>query len=124
MMGTNINSNHISLFPESSVTISPDNFVPSSAQSYVTVRLDSSCAEKQSSLDLISCEKAHTQARRSMFSKQELPLLSQEEFDFTAEIELSPDICSDTSTRTSFSFDLRVLGQRGSTLTLQIGDNI
>ena len=53
-----------SLFPESSVTISPDNFVPSSAQSYVTVRLDSSCAEKQSSLDLISCEKAHTQARR------------------------------------------------------------
>ena len=45
------------------MTISPDNFVPSSAQSYVTVRLDSSCAEKQSSLDLISCEKAHTQAR-------------------------------------------------------------
>ena len=46
------------------MTISPDNFVPSSAQSYVTVRLDSSCAEKQSSLDLISCEKAHTQATR------------------------------------------------------------
>ena len=51
-------------------------------------------------------------------------MFSQEEFDFTAEIELSPDICSDTSTRTSFSFDLRVLGQSGSTLTLQIGDNI
>ena len=59
-----------------------------------------------------------------MFSKQELPSLSQEEFDFTAEIELSPDICSDTSTSTSFSFDLRVLGQSGSTLTLQIGNNI
>ena len=89
-----------------SVSISPKNFQPASAEQFVTIRLDSSCGDKlRPAENEVICEK----------------VVIDQKFDFTALIELQPEICDNVNTKDKITFDLRVFGQSNSTLTVEIG---